>query len=157
MTRDPQQTPPLFTHIDVSSHPSNDRNSEANANDSVVIALLREMIKAQDRQNELLEEMMQQMNSAQRQRANELGQWKQANPYLARQCREAAESLSNVQTNFLRSVTEEISEHADDLMDGEFMLNEFVDRYGPRLAHLNGVLQVLSQLSSVPSSSGPSE
>ena len=28
--------------------------------------------------------------------------------------------------------------------------NEFVDRYGPRLAHLNGVLQVLSQLSSIP-------
>ena len=27
-------------------------------------------------------------------------------------------------------------------------LNEFVDRFGPRLAHLNGVLQVLSQLSS---------
>ena len=155
MTRDPQQTPPLFTHIDVSSHPSNDRKSEAN--DSEVVLLLREMIKAQDRQNELLEELMQQMNSAQRQRASELGQWKQANPYLARQCREAAESLSNVQTNFLRSVTEEISEHADDLMDGEFMLNEFVDRYGPRLAHLNGVLQVLSQLSSVPSSSGASE
>ena len=155
MTRDPQQTPPLFTHIDVSSHPSNDRKSEAN--DSEVVLLLREMIKAQDRQNELLEELMQQMNSAQRQRASELGQWKQANPYLARQCREAAESLSNVQTNFLRSVTEEISEHADDLMDGEFMLNEFVDRYGPRLAHLNGVLQVLSQLSSVPSNSGTSE
>jgi hypothetical protein len=27
------------------------------------------------------------------------------------------------------------------------MLNEFVDRFGPRLAHLNGVLQVLAQLS----------
>jgi hypothetical protein len=27
-------------------------------------------------------------------------------------------------------------------------LSEFVDRYGPRLAHLNGVLQVLAQLSS---------
>ena len=35
------------------------------------------------------------------------------------------------------------------MMDGEFMLNEFVDRFGPRLAHLNGVLQVLSQLSAV--------
>ena len=149
MSRDPQQTPPLFTHIDVSSHPANDRKSEGSANDAVVVLLLREMIKAQDRQNELLEEMLQQINSAQRQRASELGQWKQSNPYLARQCREAAESLSNVQTNFLRSLTEEISEHADDLMDGEFMLNEFVDRYGPRLAHLNGVLQVLSQLSSV--------
>jgi hypothetical protein len=30
------------------------------------------------------------------------------------------------------------------------VLNEFIDRYGPRLAHLNGVIQVLAQLSSVP-------
>jgi hypothetical protein len=29
------------------------------------------------------------------------------------------------------------------------MLTEFVDRFGPRLAHLNGVIQVLSQLSSM--------
>jgi len=39
-------------------------------------------------------------------------------------------------------------------LDGEFMLNEFVDRFGPRLAHLNGVLQVLSQLSAAPDSAG---
>ena len=51
---------------------------------------------------------------------------------------------------FLESLTEDISENGECLMDGEFMLNEFVDRYGPRLAHLNGVLHVLSQLSSVP-------
>jgi hypothetical protein len=30
------------------------------------------------------------------------------------------------------------------------MLTEFVDRVCPRLAHLNGVLQILTQLSSVP-------
>ena len=35
-------------------------------------------------------------------------------------------------------------------MEGEFMLNEFVDRFGPRMAHLNGLLQVLSQLSATP-------
>ena len=51
---------------------------------------------------------------------------------------------------FLTSMTEEINENSDVLMDGEFMLNEFVDRYGPRLAHLNGVLQVLAQLSTAP-------
>jgi len=28
-------------------------------------------------------------------------------------------------------------------------LGHFIDRYGPRLAHLNGVIQVLAQLSSV--------
>ena len=36
------------------------------------------------------------------------------------------------------------------LIEGEYMLNEFVDRFGPRLAHLNGVIQVLAQLSSAP-------
>ena len=41
-------------------------------------------------------------------------------------------------------MTNEIHENADVLMDGEFMLNEFVDRFGPRLAHLNGVLQILA-------------
>ena len=35
-------------------------------------------------------------------------------------------------------------------LDGDFLLNEFVDRFGPRLAHLNGVIQVLAQLSSTP-------
>ena len=28
------------------------------------------------------------------------------------------------------------------------MLSEFVDRFGPRMAHLNGILQVLAQLGS---------
>ncbi len=48
------------------------------------------------------------------------------------------------------SLTQEISENFATLGDGEFMLNEFIDRFGPRLAHLNGLLQVLSQLSSTP-------
>ena len=70
---------------------------------------------------------------------------------LARCCRTAAETLSRVQTQFLRNLTAEVEDNEECLLDGEFMLNEFVDRYGPRLAHLNGVLQVLSQLSSMSS------
>ena len=70
--------------------------------------------------------------------------------------RKAAESLSKVQLEFLQSLTEEVYENADALMDGEFMLNEFVDRFGPRLAHLNGVLQVLSQLSPQPGAASES-
>lgn len=115
------------------------------------IHLLREILAAQDRQNELLEELAGQLGAAQRQRATELGQWKQANPQLARYCRIAAEALGRVQTEFLTSLTQEVNENYEALLDGEFMLNEFVDRFGPRLAHLNGLLQVLSQLSSTPS------
>jgi hypothetical protein len=55
-----------------------------------------------------------------------------------------------VQIEYLQRMTDEINETSDDMVEGEFMLNEFVDRYGPRLAHLNGVIQVLAQLSSVP-------
>jgi hypothetical protein len=55
-----------------------------------------------------------------------------------------------VQVEFLQGMTTEINDNADALMDGEFVLNEFVDRFGPRLAHLNGVLQILAQLSSTP-------
>jgi hypothetical protein len=113
-------------------------------------ALLRSILAAQDRQNELLEELVGQLSAAQKQRAVELGQWKQANPELATSCRRAAEALSQVQVEFLNSMTREINENSDVLMDGDFMLNEFVDRYGPRLAHLNGVLQILAQLSSTP-------
>ncbi len=157
MSHESKETPQLFSHIDVSSHPSNNRSANGLASDSEVVGLLTELVRAQDRQNELLEELLQQSSATQRQRANELGQWKQANPQLAKRCREAAEALSNVQTEFLRGLTDEITESAENFLEGDFLLNEFVDRYGPRLAHLNGVLQVLSQLSTVPSPTGTSE
>ena len=55
-----------------------------------------------------------------------------------------------MQVDFLERLTEEIQDTAEEMADGDFLLNEFIDRYGPRLAHLNGVIQVLAQLSSAP-------
>ena len=111
---------------------------------------MQQLVLGQERQNELLQDLTDQMGASQRQRANELGQWREANPLLARRCRAAAEALSRVQTEFLENLTIEVNDNYENMLDGEFVLNEFVDRYGPRLAHLNGVLQLLSQLSSVP-------
>jgi hypothetical protein len=112
--------------------------------------LLRQLVAGQLRQNQLLEDLIEQMGAVQRQRQSELGQWKEANPHLAERCRTAAESLARVQANVLETLADEVNENSDSLMEGEFMLAEFVDRFGPRLAHLNGVLQILTQLSSVP-------
>ena len=40
-------------------------------------------------------------------------------------------------------------------MQGAFLLNEFIDRFGPRLAHLNGVIQMLAlATSTAPSAAG---
>ncbi len=144
----------MFSQIDVShasagyTRPVHKPYGAADSEENT--QLLRDILAAQDRQNELLEELVSQIGATQRQRANELGEWKQANPQLALSCRKAAEALSKVQTEFLAGLTEEIRNNFDALYDGDFMLNEFVDRFGPRLAHLNGVLQVLTQLSSAP-------
>jgi hypothetical protein len=109
--------------------------------------LLRQLVLGQERQNDLLEELVEQMGATQRQRSSELSQWKQANPELSQKCRIAAESLGKIQTEFLDNLAEEINHNLDGFIEGDFLLNEFVDRFGPRLAHLNGVLQVLAQLS----------
>ena len=138
-------------HLNVSQDMPLAGQDAANQRHDEQTHLLRELLAAQDRQNELMEDLVGQLGATQRQRATELGQWKQANPELARYCRMAAEALSRVQTEFLTSLTQEVNDNYEALLDGEFMLNEFVDRFGPRLAHLNGLLQVLSQLSSTPS------
>lgn len=152
MASDPQQVPPLFTHVDVTAGTPAKKESENQLDLEQVVGLLREVVANQDRQNQLMEELVSQMSASQRQRAAELGQWKQANPGLARNCRLAAESLSKAQTEYLRNLTEEITDNEEGLADSDYLLNELIDRFGPRLAHLNGVLQVLSQLSPTPKS-----
>lgn len=148
MANESQDMSPVF-RIDVGQSASESHvSARSNEEHSELTALLQQLVIGQDRQNELLEEVVEQMGASQRQRANELNQWKEANPVLAKRCRIAAESLSKVQTEFLQNITFEVTDNAEDMVDSDFMMNEFVDRFGPRLAHLNGVLQLLSQLSS---------
>ena len=135
----------MFSQVDVTAGGAPQTKAHA---DMEQAELLREVLAAQDRTNEILEELVGVMANNQKQRSQELHQWRSANPGLAESCREAAESLSRVQLEYLERITEEINDTAEDMVDGEFMLNEFVDRFGPRLAHLNGVIQVLAQLSS---------
>lgn len=153
MSHEPPRTrAPLFSQIDVTQTAC--PPVAAGRQEAEQTRLLRGLVAAQDRQNELLEELVNQFGAAQRQRANELGQWKQANPRLAKNCRVAAEALGRVQAEFLEALTSEVTANYENLLDGEFMLGEFVDRFGPRMAHLNGLLQVLSQLSATPNPTG---
>ena len=139
---DQEPLSPMF-RIDVSAEAESEPQV---SEDQMTVDLLRQLLAGQQKQNQLLEAMVQNAAAANSQRANELQQWKNANPQLSQACRQAAETLSRVQTQFLDNLTEEIQYNEENLVEGEFMMNEFVDRFGPRLAHLNGVLQVLAQL-----------
>jgi len=137
----------MFSSIDVTASAGGDAKAPAeNQDSSLLVALLRRMLAQQDKTNDLLQELIQQGRIQQQARQSELERWKQANPELAKSCRDAVDVLSDVQNEFLLSLTNEVDENEYSLRDSDYMLQEFVDRYGPRLAHLNGVLQVLSQL-----------
>ena len=143
-----KQLQSMFSSIDVTASTANSDEKPASEgrDNTLFVALLRRMIAQQDKTNDLLQELIQQSRIQQQARQTELERWKQSNPELARSCRDAVDVLSDVQNEFLQSLTNEVDENEYSLRDSDYMLQEFVDRYGPRLAHLNGVLQVLSQL-----------
>ena len=113
-------------------------------------ALVRQLLVAQTRQNELLQEVVDCLSAGQRQRAAELSQWKDANPGLAKSCRVAADCLGKIQTEFISTLAFEISDNCENLQESEYFMHEFFDKYGPRIAHLNALMQTLSVLGSVP-------
>ena len=148
MTNIPR-APHLFSQIDV-IHSLPQPIPSTPSSGSEVCGLLREMIRAQDRQNELLEELVAHSTQMQRRKTLELALWKRANPELAEFCKRAAGKLERVQTDLLSSITEEVEYNSDTLLESEFGLSEFVDRFGMKFMHLNALLQVLAQLGNAP-------
>jgi hypothetical protein len=141
MSHDHSATP-LYSQVEVTA--------ASNSADTSPIAentqLMRDILTGIDRQNELMEQLLTAMTASQRQRNAELAAWRKANPRLSRDCRNAVELLGRAQSSHLRRLLDEVEEHGESVVDGEFMLNEMIDRFGPRMAHLNSLLQVMGQL-----------
>ncbi len=146
---------PLYTQVDITSNPAA-APTPVHPVGLEQTQVLREILSAMDRQNELLEELVSQSTQQQRQRDTELKKWRQEHPQLARGCRTAVQSLGQIHSDMLTSMTTEINNNVEDLREGDYSLSEFVDRYGPRLAHLTGMLHVLSQLG-FPANAPPTE
>lgn len=148
MSKDQQYQ--LFTQIEVAAGTEDSMEPNHDNGNREVVDLLRALLASQNRQNELLQEMINQFGAGQRQRAMELAKWKQANPHLAWSCRNAAEKLSKIQTDFLAGFADEVGDNFENLLDSEYCISDFLDRYGPRFVHLTAILQILSQLASSP-------
>ena len=142
--------PSHCTQIDITStdNPTDKTISQQKntSSQSEVVAVLKEILATQKKSCDLLSDVLKHVSFQQRQRAAELQTWRENNPYVAQACRKAAKGLSHVHTDFLTTLAEEAAESAEDFTDSDYALGEFIDRYGPRLAHFNGVMQLLSQL-----------
>lgn len=150
---DTQKMPNLPSHctqIDITStdNPTDTTvpHQKNTSSQSEVVAVLKEILATQKKSCDLLSDVLKHVSFQQRQRAAELQTWRENNPYVAQACRKAAKGLSHVHTDFLTTLAEEAAESAEDFTDSDYALGEFIDRYGPRLAHFNGVMQLLSQL-----------
>ena len=112
--------------------------------------LILQLISAQTEQNRLLEKILFQLSASQRQRNIELAKWKQANPELAKSCKIAADYLAQIQTNFLANLAYDVDDNFENLEDNEYALSDFFEKYGPKLIHLNTLLQTLGALGNAP-------
>jgi chromosome segregation ATPase len=129
-----------------------------NVNDPV--ALLHLMVSLQNQtleiQRQILESQRQQLDLAREasqigreQRARqiaELERWQTGHEDVLEHCKESLANLEKVHASLMGDLANYVSENHENLIDGEFVLTDFVDRFGPRLAHLNTMLAVLRPL-----------
>jgi len=80
--------------------------------------------------------------------AEGLKQWKASHPELAKRCGAAFTALDKIQTELVATLTEEVEDGGDSFLESEFMLMDLIDRFGPRMAHLNNLRMMMLQLSS---------
>ncbi|MDD3470675.1 MAG: hypothetical protein PHE53_11965 [Thermoguttaceae bacterium] len=122
-----------------------------------MVLLLRQLVISQNRTNQLLAELLQVTIAPQQQRAKELALWKSEHPELAQSCRESVDALLKIQRGYLETMTMEVQDGEETLNDSEFMFNEFLDRFGPRISYLNSMLQLFGQLSAAPAAKSQPE
>ena len=149
MSVEARQFSPMFS-IDVTADAATQEATNKIDANELICVLLRQLVEGQQREIKLLEEIAQHVSHHHKQRQIDIAHWKEQNPDLARSCRIAAEALVKVQNEFIHNMTEEVADNHDSWNESDYMLSEFVDRFGPRLSHLNGLLTVMSQLSAAP-------
>jgi hypothetical protein len=108
--------------------------------------ILRQSLEIQRQELELTREIVQ-VNREQRSRQiAELERWQAGHENVLDASRETLGRLEQVHAALLGEMASFVEENHENLLEGEFSLTDFVDRFGPRLAHLNTMLAVLRPL-----------
>jgi hypothetical protein len=74
-----------------------------------------------------------------------LSRWNQEFPDLADSCRKALPHLERCYGQLIRDLTEKLNEE-EHALDNDFSLQEFLDRFGMRLAQLGTILNLVAPL-----------
>jgi hypothetical protein len=121
-------------------------DSAISSND-VVIRLLHDLLTVQREQVALTREMLQFARENRQRQQTELEAWQRENQNVVEKCREVLGILSRVHSGMLSDLAEYVRENEETMLESDFSVSEFVDRFGPRLHHLSAMLGVLKQVS----------
>jgi hypothetical protein len=155
----PSSPAPAWTYrMEVSPTGQGPTASIANPNDPILLLhllanlqnqtleLQRQMLDMQRQQLEISREMIQ-VNREQRARQGaELERWQAGHEPILETCRETLGKLEQVHASLMSELAVYVDDNHENLLEGDFSLSDFVDRFGPRLAHLNTMLAILRPL-----------
>ena len=108
--------------------------------------LQRQSLEIQRQQLELSREATQVSREQRARQIADLERWQNGHESVLDHCKESLGNLEQVHAALMGELANYVSENHENLIDGDFALTDFVDRFGPRLAHLNTMLAVLRPL-----------
>jgi hypothetical protein len=107
--------------------------------------LLRQILEVQREQLACQKAQAQAHDMSSRWRAY-LNRWKEEFPGLSDACRRALPALERSYGQLIVELTSNLNEQDGDALDNDFALQEFLDRYGMRLAQLGTILNLVGPL-----------
>lgn len=106
----------------------------------------RQMLEMMRQQTEMLRETTQVARDQRARQVADLERWQQGHAEILENCQESLGKLEQVHASLMADLAQYVDENHENLVEGDFALSDFVDRFGPRLAHLNTMLAVLRPL-----------
>jgi phage-related minor tail protein len=110
------------------------------------LELQRQIFEMQKQQLELTREAAQFNRDQRARQIAELERWQQAHEPMIDDSKQVLGQLEEVHASLMREVANYVEDNHENLVDGDFALSDFVDKFGPKLAHLNTMLAILRPL-----------
>jgi len=110
------------------------------------LKLQQQLLANQQQQLELARESAQVAREQRSRQVAELERWQAGHEGVLDHCKDSLGKLEQVHAALMSELAHYVEDNHENLVDGEFALTDFVDRFGPRLAHLNTMLAVLRPL-----------
>jgi hypothetical protein len=107
---------------------------------------LRQLLEVQRQQLDLSRETVQVSREQRARQGAELERWQVGHDHVLDACRDTLGRLEQVHASLMGELAIYVEDNHENLLEGDFSLSDFVDRFGPRLAHLNTMLAVLRPL-----------